>query len=133
MKRCFRHLICFGCFIAILFLPNILQAIEKLWLSLLGHVRLECLWTSTTLLFVYVLVEYFYCHRREYAKKSVEQYKTELSPFYFDSPTTEDLFDRRSYAKILLEKIFASFCENKKSDRTSHSFVIHIGEHFYIY
>lgn len=130
MKRCFRHLICFGSFIAILFLPNILQAIEKMWLSFWGHVRLECLWASTTLLFIYILVDYFYWHRREYAKNSVEQYKPELSPFYFDSPTVKDLFNRRSYAKILLEKIFASFYENKRSDRASHSFVIHIGEHF---
>ena len=34
----------------------------------------------------------------------------------------------RYYAKLLLEKIYSSFCKNKVS--VKHSFVIHIGEHY---
>lgn len=88
----------------------------------------EYFWTSVCLMFLALLAEYFYQHRYEYEVSPHEENNTQVSPLYFDGPTSNDLFNRRYYAKLLLEKIYASFCKNKAS--VKHSFVIHIGEHY---
>lgn len=88
----------------------------------------EYFWTSVCLMFLALLAEYFYQHRHEYEVSPHEENNTQVSPLYFDGPTSNDLFNRRYYAKLLLEKIYASFCKNKAS--VKHSFVIHIGEHY---
>lgn len=67
------------------------------------------------------------------SKKTTEPkvYKTDIVPFYFDSPNPDDKFSRGTYAKLLLDKIFSSFYNNNSHGRKAkHSFVIHIGEHY---
>lgn len=89
----------------------------------------EYFWTSVSLAFLALLIEFFYQHRHEYEVTTLhEEDNTQVSPLYFDGPTSNDLFNRRYYAKLLLEKIYSSFCKNKAS--VKHSFVIHIGEHY---
>lgn len=80
----------------------------------LGHnVAKENLWTSVTLACIALLVEFFYCHHHEYKRQSPKIYATSASPLYFDSPTSSDLFNRKSYAKLLLNKIYSSFAVKK--------------------
>lgn len=97
------------------------------WRWLDHNVAKENLWTSVSLACIALLVEFFYSHRHEYKRQSPKIYATSASPLYFDSPTSSDLFNRKSYAKLLLNKIYSSFCSK---ERNKHSFVIHIGEHY---
>lgn len=88
-----------------------------------------CFWTSFVLAVICVLIEYFYMHRNEYKNNPICQYQQKVSPFYFDVPTTDDLFNRKKYAKLLVDKIYSSFYDNRCKS-INHSFVIHIGEHY---
>lgn len=94
----------------------------------LGHnVAKENLWTSVTLACIAIFVEFFYLYRHVFESQAKEKYAMAVSPFYFDSPTSSDLFNRKNYAKLLLDKIYSSF---SNQERNNHSFVIHIGEHY---
>lgn len=94
----------------------------------LGHnVVKENRWTSISLACIALLIEFFYVHRHVFESQVKEKYAMAVSPFYFDSPTSSDLFNRKSYAKLLLDKIYSSF---SNQERNYHSFVIHIGEHY---
>ena len=97
------------------------------WQWLGQNVAKENLWTSISLACIALLVEFFYSHRHEYKRQSPKIYATSASPLYFDSPTSSDLLNRKSYAKLLLDKIYSSF---SNQERNYHSFVIHIGEHY---
>ena len=88
-----------------------------------------CFWTSIVLAVICVLIEYFYMHRNVYKNNPICLYQQEVSPFYFDVPTTEDLFNRKKYAKLLVDKVYSSFYDNRCKS-INHSFVIHIGEHY---
>lgn len=88
-----------------------------------------CFWTSIVLAVICVLIEYFYMHRNEYKNNPICLYRQKVSPFYFDVPTTDDLFNRKKYAKLLVDKIYSSFYDNRCKS-INHSFVIHIGEHY---
>ena len=68
-------------------------------------------------------------YRNEYKNNPICQYQQKVSPFYFDVPTTDDLFNRKKYAKLLVDKIYSSFYDNRCKS-INHSFVIHIGEHY---
>lgn len=125
-KRYITYLgLCFGIF----FLTKLLSVVPHVFLSLRSFAGVTCFWTSICLLCICIFVEYFYCHRHEYVKNPIESYKQEVSPFYFDIPTSNDMFGRKGYARLLVEKIFASFYVNR-SKHIDHSFVIHIGEHY---
>lgn len=50
----------------------------------------------------------------------------ESSPFYIDTPTKEDKYGRKKYAKLLLDKIIVT----KDEKNPQHSFVINIGENY---
>lgn len=115
--------VCLG----VLLLPNIIAFVKMEWRWLDHNVAKENLWTSVSLACIALLVEFFYSHRHEYKRHSPKIYATSASPLYFDSPTSSDLFNRKSYAKLLLNKIYSSF---SSKERTKHSFVIHIGEHY---
>lgn len=110
-------------------LAKFLSVVPQVYFTLRSFAGVACFWTSICLLCICILVEYFYSHRHEYVRNPTECYKQEVSPFYFDIPTSNDLFGRREYARLLVEKIFASFYENR-SKHIEHSFVIHIGEHY---
>lgn len=124
-----RYLIYIIACLGVLLLPNIASSVEFIGNTLHNFISNECLWTSIVLLVVCFLIEYFYAHRLEYRKNPIENFIQEVSPFYSDSPTTNDLFNRKKYARILLNKIFATFYEHCNKN-VNHSFVIHIGEHY---
>lgn len=111
----------------VLLLPNMISFVKMEWQWLGQNVAKENLWTSISLACIALLVEFFYSHRHEYKRQSPKIYATSASPLYFDSPTSSDLLNRKSYAKLLLDKIYSSF---SNQERNYHSFVIHIGEHY---
>ena len=113
--------------LVVLLLPNMISFVKMEWQWLGHNVAKENLWTSISLACIALLVEFFYSHRHEYKRQSPKIYATSASPLYFDSPTSSDLFNRKSYAKLLLNKIYSSFCSK---ERNKHPFVIHIGEHY---
>ena len=113
--------------LVVLLLPNMISFVKMEWQWLGHNVANENLWTSISLACIALLVEFFYSHRHEYKRQSTKIYATSASPLYFDSPTSSDLFNRKSYAKLLLNKIYSSFCSK---ERNKHSFVIHIGKHY---
>ena len=80
-------------------------------------------------LIVLILVELIILAYKIYkSKKNKSNAKPtlEASPFFIDAPTIEDKYDRKKYAKLLIEKIIAT----KKEKNPEHSFVINIGENY---
>lgn len=127
MRKTYRILLYVFVCLMVLLLPNMISFVkmECQWLG--QNVAKENLWTSISLACIALLVEFFYSHRHEYKRQSPKIYATSASPLYFDSPTSSDLLNRKSYAKLLLDKIYSSF---SNQERNYHSFVIHIGEHY---
>ena len=109
-------------------LPKVFELVTCFYHKLEVVVAKEYFWTSVCLAFLAIVAEYFYQHRHVFESTFHEEDNTQISPLYFDSPTSNDLFNRRYYAKLLLAKIYSSFCKNKNF--VKHSFVIHIGEHY---
>lgn len=128
MRKEHRYIIYFAVFIVVMMLPQLFEIIIYFYKKFEVIVVKEYFWTSVSLAFLALLIEFFYQHRHEYEVTLHEEDNTQVSPLYFDGPTSNDLFNRRYYAKLLLEKIYSSFCKNKVS--VKHSFVIHIGEHY---
>lgn len=128
MRKEHRYIIYFAVFIVVMMLPQLFEIIIYFYKKFEVIVVKEYFWTSVSLAFLALLIEFFYQHRHEYEVTLHEEDNTQASPLYFDGPTSNDLFNRRYYAKLLLEKIYSSFCKNKVS--VKHSFVIHIGEHY---
>lgn len=128
MRKEHRYIIYFAVFIVIMMLPQLFEITIYFYKKFEAIVVKEYFWTSVSLAFLALLIESFYQHRHEYEVTLHEKDNTQVSPLYFDGPTSNDLFNRRYYAKLLLEKIYSSFCKNKAS--VKHSFVIHIGEHY---
>lgn len=127
MRKTYRILLYVFVFLMVLLLPNMISFVKMEWQWLGQNVAKENLWTSISLACIALLVEFFYSHRHEYKRQSPKIYATSASPLYFDSPTSSDLLNRKSYAKLLLNKIYSSF---SNQERNYHSFVIHIGEHY---
>ena len=76
-----------------------------------------------------VLSEFvFFIYKKTQIKKENSEDKPtiEASPFYIDAPTKEDKYDRKKYAKLLLDKIIIT----KEKESPQHSFVINIGENY---
>lgn len=128
MRKDHRYIIYLAVFIVIMMLPQLFEITIYFYKKFEAIVVKEYFWTSVSLAFLALLIEFFYQHRHEYEVTLHEKDNTQVSPLYFDGPTSNDLFNRRYYAKLLLEKIYSSFCKNKAS--VKHSFVIHIGEHY---
>lgn len=128
MRKEHRYIIYFAVFIVVMMLPQLFEITIYFYKKFEVVVVKEYFWTSVSLAFLALLIEFFYQHRHEYEVTLHEKDNTQVSPLYFDGPTSNDLFNRRYYAKLLLEKIYSSFCKNKVS--VKHSFVIHIGEHY---
>ena len=128
MRKVHRYIIYFAVFIVVMMLPQLFEITIYFYKKFEAVVVKEYFWTSVCLMFLALLAEYFYQHRYEFESTFHKEDDTQISPLYFDSPTSNDLFNRRYYAKLLLNKIYSSFRNNKKTIR--HSFVIHIGEHY---
>lgn len=131
MKRsCLYVFYTFLCLVVMLF-PNIKEVCFDCgsWLSeTIDHYYFMASLYLAVLLF---LVDLLYCTCKSKKTTELEAYKTDIAPFYFDSPTPDDKFKRSTYAKLLLDKIFSSFYNNNsQGKKAKHSFVIHIGEHY---
>ena len=88
-------------------------------------------------LYIYVLEIFIFVLIGELILKKtrIKESKAEsknVYPYIIDSPTTEDSFKRSDYAKVLLDKIFATIEANnqKKSKNEEGSFVINISESY---
>ena len=86
---------------------------------------------SLCLAIFFFSVDILFCTCKNKKAIDIKDYKTDIDSFYFDSPNSDDKFNRSSYAKLLLDKIYSSFYNNNSQGKKArHSFVIHIGEHY---
>lgn len=86
---------------------------------------------SLCLAIFFFSVDILFCTCKNKKAIDIKAYKTDIDSFYFDSPNSDDKFNRSSYAKLLLDKIYSSFYNNNSHGKKArHSFVIHIGEHY---
>lgn len=86
---------------------------------------------SLCLAIFFFSVDIIFCTCKNKKAIDIKAYKTDIDSFYFDSPNSDDKFNRSSYAKLLLDKIYSSFYNNNSHGKKArHSFVIHIGEHY---
>lgn len=127
MRKGYRYIIYCVFFFMVMTLPKVIELVFCFYKKLESVVDKDYFWVSVCLAYFAFLAEYFYRHRHIYRSLVKEMYTTSVSPFYFDSPTSFDMFNRKSYAKLLLDKIYSSF---SNQERNYHSFVIHIGEHY---
>ena len=118
MRKDIRVLVYVVACLVVLLLPNIVSFIQIGWKWLDGYVVKENFLASVTLACIAIFVEFFYVYRHVFESQSKEKYAMSVSPFYFDSPTSSDLFNRKKYAKLLLEKIYSSF---SNQERNNHS------------
>lgn len=131
MNRFFRFtlyvLICLG----ILLFPQMVELCTTVFYSLGDILETNCIIVALCTGGALFLSDFLYHYCRKGGTNKVDKYKTSASHFYFDSPTTKDIFNRRSYACLLLDKIYSSFyVGNSSGEKCKHSFVIHIGEHY---
>ena len=99
------------------------------WLS--DTIEKNCLITSLCMAGILFFMEFLIHSCKKEKLNDVNKYKTDVSSLYYDSPNSKDIFNRRSYAKLLLNKIYSSFYSNNTQEQVAkHSFVIHIGEHY---
>lgn len=129
-KEC-RYLIYVILCLVVLLFPNIKEVCFDCgsWLS----ETIEHDYFIAALCFVILLffVNLLYSAFKSKKTKELKTYKTDIEPFYFDSPSSDDKFNRNTYAQLLLDKIFASFYNNNSQGKNAkQSFVIHIGEHY---
>ena len=90
-----------------------------------------CFISSLCIVCILLIIDILNNSFKKERKKDVEKYKSDVSKFYYDIPSTNDVFNRASYAALLLKKIYASFySSNREGQLNRHSFVIHIGEHY---
>lgn len=90
-----------------------------------------CFISSLCIVCILLIIDILNNSFKKERKKDVEKYKSDVSKFYYDIPSTNDVFNRASYAALLLKKIYASFYSNNREGQLNrHSFVIHIGEHY---
>ena len=70
-------------------------------------------------------------HRLRYNTNKCNPDNTTLHPFLTDIPTLQDDFKRKEYAKVLINRIFATCAKGKeKADDSSGAFVINISENY---
>lgn len=102
-----------------------------IWGWLNDTIDTNCLITSLCIAGILSFMEFLIHTCKKDKKNDVDKYKTDVSSLYYDSPNSNDIFNRRSYAKLLLNKIYSSFYSNNIQEQIAkHSFVIHIGEHY---
>lgn len=99
------------------------------WLN--KTINTNCLIASLCIAGIFLFMEFLIHTCKKEKKNYADKYKTTVSSLYYDSPSSNDIFNRRSYAKLLLNKIYSSFYSNNNQKQIAkHSFVIHIGEHY---
>lgn len=117
--------------IGILVFPYIAEACIDVCEWLKNTIDTSCLITALCIAALFLYMEYLIQSCKKERVNGVDKYKTDVSQLYYDSPNSNDVFNRRTYAKLLLDKIYSSFYSNNSQGHVvKHSFVIHIGEHY---
>ena len=131
MNRICRLLLYTILFLGILTFPYIAEICIDVWVWLCKTIDTNCLIASLCIAGIFLFMEFLIHTCKQERKNEADKYKTTVSPLYYDSPSSNDIFNRRSYAKLLLNKIYSSFYSNNSQEQIAkHSFVIHIGEHY---
>lgn len=112
-------------------LPSIKKECLDLSIWLYETINHDYFIASLCLAIFFFSVDILFCTCKNKKAIDIKAYKTDIDSFYFDSPNSDDKFNRSSYAKLLLDKIYSSFYNNNSQGKKArHSFVIHIGEHY---
>lgn len=131
MNRKYRFVLYFLLCLSILTFPYIAELCIDVWVWLSKTIDTNCLIVSLCIAGIFLLLEFQIHTCKKEKKNNADRYKTTVSALYYDSPSSNDIFNRRSYAKLLLNKIYSSFYSNNSQEQIAkHSFVIHIGEHY---
>lgn len=131
MNRKYRFVLYFLLCLSILTFPYIAELCIDVWVWLSKTIDTNCLIVSLCIAGIFLLLEFQIHTCKKEEKNNADRYKTTVSALYYDSPSSNDIFNRRSYAKLLLNKIYSSFYSNNSQEQIAkHSFVIHIGEHY---
>lgn len=131
MNRKYRFVLYFLLCLSILTFPYIAEICIDVWVWLSKTIDTNCLIVSLCISGIFLFMEFLIHTCKKEKKNNADKYKTTVSALYYDSPSSYDIFNRRSYAKLLLNKIYSSFYSNNSQEQIAkHSFVIHIGEHY---
>ena len=131
MNRKYRFVLYFLLCLSILTFPYIAELCIDVWVWLSKTIDTNCLIVSLCIAGIFLLLEFQIHTCKKEKKNNADRYKTTVSALYYDSPSSNDIFNRRSYAKLLLNKIYSSFYSNNYQEQIAkHSFVIHLGEHY---
>ena len=131
MNRKYRFVLYFLLCLSILTFPYIAEICIDVWVWLSKTIDTNCLIVSLCIAGIFLFMEFLIHTCKKEKKNNADKYKTTVSALYYDSPSSYDIFNRRSYAKLLLNKIYSSFYSNNSQEQIAkHSFVIHIGEHY---
>lgn len=131
MNRFHRYTLYFLLCLCILTFPYIAEICIDVCGWLCKTIDTNCLIASLCIAGIFLFMEFFIHTCKKEKKNEADKYKTTVSSLYYDSPSSNDIFNRRSYAKLLLNKIYSSFYSNNYQEQIAkHSFVIYIGEHY---
>lgn len=131
MNRKYRFVLYFLLCLSILTFPYIAEICIDVWVWLSKAIDTNYLIVSLCIVGIFLLMEFQIHTCKKEKKNNADKYKTTVSALYYDSPSSNDIFNRRSYVKLLLNKIYSSFYSNNSQEQIAkHSFVIHIAEHY---
>ena len=131
MNRICRLILYTILFLGILTFPYIAEICIDVWGWLCKTIDTNCLIVSLCIAGIFLFMEFQIHTCKKEKKNNADRYKTTVSALYYDSPSSNDIFNRRSYAKLLLNKIYSSFYSyNSQEQISKYSFVIHIAEHY---
>lgn len=131
MNRKYPFVLYFLLCLSILTFPYIAEICINVWGWLRKTIDTNCLIASLCIPGIFLFLELLIHMCKKEKKNNADRYKTTVSALYYDTPSSNDIFNRRSYVKLLLNKIYSSFYSNNCQEQIAkHSFVIHIGEHY---
>lgn len=131
MNRKYRFVLYFLLCLSILTFPYIADICIDVWGWLNKTINTNCLFALLCIAGIFLFIEFLIHTCKKEQKNNADKYKTIVSSLYYDSPSSNDIFKRRSYARLLLNKIYSSFYINNNQEHIAkHSFVIHLGEHY---
>ena len=131
MNRFYRYFFYIIICLVVMVLPSIKNECLDWSIWLYETINHDYFIASLCLAIFFFSVDILFCTCKNKKAIDIKDYKTDIDSFYFDSPNSDDKFNRSSYAKLLLDKIYSSFYNNNSQGKKArHSFVIHIGEHY---
>ena len=116
MNRKYRFVLYFLLCLSILTFPYIAEICIDVWVWLSKTIYTNCLIVSLCIAGIFLLMEFQIHTCKKEKKNNADRYKTTVSALYYDSPSTNDIFNRRSYAKLLLNKLYSSFYSNNSQE-----------------